>query len=401
MKKAIEMLAPASATATALAHDQFDALIKKPSERDWSMKRFLISIAALSVGCGASAQSTVNLFGVLDAGIAFGRGSIATKTQLVGSGFNSSRIGFRGVEDLGGGLSAGFWLEAGVANDDGQGAASNSNNQGSGAGAAAPGSQPLTFNRRSTVSLVSASLGELRLGRDFSPQFLTTVQYDPFGATGVGSNQLILGATSARGPWAANGGSGGPAIRSSNGISYLLPETSSGVFGMVQRYLGENTSGTPIAKDGTGSGIRLGWRGGAFEASVAYAKTQYATGDIKQSVVGLGYTIFGARLTAAYQRDSVASALPSGKGWLVGANVPLGSGQILASYSGYKTDAVTSPAANKLALGYIYLLSKRTAIYGIVARLKNEGTSAQSLNGSLTAAGKSSTGTTVGIRHAF
>jgi predicted porin len=86
-----------------------------------------------------SAQSSVTLFGVVDTDLAIGRGSVADRTQLSNSGNATSRIGFRGVEDLGGGMSASFWLEAGLSTDDGQGNATNSNNQPSGTGAGVAG----------------------------------------------------------------------------------------------------------------------------------------------------------------------------------------------------------------------------------------------------------------------
>jgi len=320
---------------------------------------------------------------------------------LVNSGFYSSRLGFRGVEDLGGGLSAGFWLEAGVANDNGAGAPTNTNNQGSGGAISGiGGGQGLTFNRRSTISLASTTWGEIRAGRDFSPWFLSTVLYDPFAATGLGANQIITGQT-AGGPWTANGGTGGPAVRTSNGITYFLPTMSSGVYGAVQHFLGENSSGTAIEKDGTGTGVRAGWASGPFDGSFAYGKTNYATGDITSRVIGVAYQLGIAKLTASVVRDSVSGALPGGKGWLLGANITVGAGQIVAAYSKYETTAATSVGADKLALGYIYNLSKRTALFTDIASLKNHGTSAQALNGATTAAGTMSTGLDIGIRHSF
>ena len=86
------------------------------------MKKSLVALAVLAASGAAMAQSSVTLFGVVDAGYAVGNGSISNKTQLRNSGYNSSRLGFRGVEDLGGGMKAGFHLEAGVNNDDGSGA---------------------------------------------------------------------------------------------------------------------------------------------------------------------------------------------------------------------------------------------------------------------------------------
>src|SRR3981189_3216121 len=98
------------------------------------MKKSLVALAALAVAGVASAQSSVTLFGVVDAAVSsytnksdtvFG-GSIKTsQTALTNSGYNSSRLGFRGTEDLGGGLAASFWLEAGIGNDDGTVGASN------------------------------------------------------------------------------------------------------------------------------------------------------------------------------------------------------------------------------------------------------------------------------------
>ena len=110
-------------------------------------KQTVIALACLAGMGAASAQvagngagpvtgSSVNLFGVIDAAAQFGDGSINDNTRLVSGAHTSSRLGFRGVEDLGGGLGAGFWLEIGVNADDGTGQASNTNNQPSGAGVA-------------------------------------------------------------------------------------------------------------------------------------------------------------------------------------------------------------------------------------------------------------------------
>ena len=93
------------------------------------MKKSLIALAVLAASGAAMAQSSVTLFGVVDAAYSVGKGSISNKTQLANSGYNSSRLGFRGVEDLGGGMRAEFWLEAGVNNDNGTGSATNVQNQ--------------------------------------------------------------------------------------------------------------------------------------------------------------------------------------------------------------------------------------------------------------------------------
>src|SRR5215470_7863612 len=88
------------------------------------MKKSLIALAALAAAGAASAQSSVTLFGIVDVNYAHysvggGGGHL---NVLTNSGYNSSRLGFRGTEDLGGGLAASFWLEGALSPDNGQGA---------------------------------------------------------------------------------------------------------------------------------------------------------------------------------------------------------------------------------------------------------------------------------------
>ena len=357
------------------------------------MKKTLIALAALASFAGiASAQSSVTLFGIVDATIAHGSGSIADKTQLTHSGYSSSRLGFRGTEDLGGGMSASFWLEAGVSNDDGQGQATNSNNQASGTGAAVAGRQGLTFNRRSTVSL-AGGWGELRLGRDYTPQFWNLTVFDPFGTVGVGTNQVLNSGLAIQ---------GAAAIRASNSIGYFMPGNLGGFYGQVQYYMGENNqNGAVTEDDGTGMGARFGFANGPFNVALALSRTKYAAGDVKTVNVGGQWDFGMAKLMGQFSRDRVDSAISAtGKGGLIGALVPVGPGEIRASYSTYKIDP-TGAKTNKLAVGYVHNLSKRTAVYTTVARAKNSGGATQALNGALTGANTSSSGFDLGLRHSF
>ncbi|MDB5873318.1 MAG: gram-negative porin family protein [Ramlibacter sp.] len=352
------------------------------------MKKYLVPLGLLAAVGAVSAQSTVTLFGVVDATLAHGSGSVASKTQLTNSGYNSSRLGFRGTEDLGGGMSASFWLEAGMSNDDGQGAATNQNNQPSGAGAAVAGRQGLTFNRRSTVSL-SGSWGEVRLGRDYTPNFWNVASYDPFGYNGVGLTEQSVNV------------GGVVYVRASNGIGYFLPGNLGGFFGQFMHYRGENVTGTATSDDGTGNGVRLGYAAGPINVGVAMGRTKYATGDITSSSVGGSYDMKVVKLNASITHDKVSGLLPDGRGWLLGFNAPLGVGEARGSYSSYQTDAAGTPRTRKLALGYIHNLSKRTALYATVARVHNSGGAAVGLNGAVTGANENSTGYDFGLRHAF
>ena len=371
------------------------------------MKKSLVALAILAAAGVASAQSSVTLFGVVDATYAHGSGQgigSSSKSQITNSGYNSSRIGFRGTEDLGGGMSASFWLEAGVNNDDGTGAPTSVGNQSLGVfnsttGANAPvraGTQGLTFNRRSTVSLASG-LGELRLGRDYTPQFWNQTVFDPFGTNGVGTTQTLVS------------GLGGPtAVRASNSVGYFLPGNLGGFYGQFQYYLGENNqNGAATEDDGRGAAVRLGYANGPVNVAFATSRTDFAatatTGDIKSSNIGGSYNFGVASVMALITRDKVEATPRSaiGKGALIGTLIPLGAGQIRAAYSTYKTDAVGTPKSKKIALGYVHNLSKRTALYTTFARVTNSGGAASALNGSVTAPNARSTGYDFGVRHSF
>ncbi|MFC5496219.1 porin [Caenimonas terrae] len=350
------------------------------------MKKSLIALAVLASAGVASAQSSVTLFGIVDATLAYGKGSVANKTQLTNSGYNSSRIGFRGTEDLGGGMNASFWLEAGMNNDNGTGAATSLNNQASGTSTASAGTQGLTFNRRSTVSL-GGGWGELRLGRDYTPQFWNLTVFDPFGTNGVGTSQVL------------NSSLGGPVtVRASNSIGYFLPGNLGGFYGQLQHYRGENASN--VANDGTGSAIRLGYANGPINVALAYSSTKYSTGDIKTTNIGGQWDFAVAKLMGYYDRDQISGGA-TGKGGLIGALVPVGPGEIRLAYSTYKNDLAGTPKTNKWALGYVHNLSKRTAVYATYAQARNSGGAAQGLNGAITAANTNSSGYDFGVRHSF
>lgn len=360
-------------------------MLKKKLE----MKKTVLGAALLAAAGAVSAQSSVTLFGVLDARVAYGRGSLADVTQLTNSGLNTSRIGFRGVEDLGGGLSASFWLEAALNNDNGTGGVTNLNNQASGgAPAGTGGGQGLTFARRSTVSLSGKRWGELRLGRDYVPQYLNLL-FDPFGNVGVGVpltlSSIITGVTS---------------TRASNGIAYFLPAGLGGFYGTVRYYLGENLqNGTPSEDDGTGGGVRIGYASGPWDIAVATGRTDYAAGDTRQSNIGGSWDFKVAKAAVVIGRDR--SGALRGRSWELAGVLPVGVAELKLALSGYRTDAAGRPETKKIALGYVHHLSKRTALYTTWARVDNSGGAAASLNGSRTAANASSSGLDLGIRHSF
>ncbi|GAA4329501.1 porin [Variovorax defluvii] len=417
------------------------------------MKKSLVALAALAVAGVASAQSSVTLFGVVDAGISsysnksdnttlFPLGlpplgyvdSIKVKrTVLSNSGYNSSRIGFRGTEDLGGGLAASFWLEAPISNDDGQ--------QGI-----------ATFARRSTVSL-SGGFGEIRLGRDYTPTFWNDTVFDPFGTNGVGTN-LISTANTSFGAWAGGATTSVPGftnvtgsnyVRASNTVGYFLPPNLGGFYGQVMygfherdKYDPGTVTPTALNTQRTGRyvGGRFGYANGPLDVAASYGQSTVGdnffagtTTKVKTFNLGASYDfgvvkLFGEYSKAKNEVDNEAifftpTADVDLKGYLVGVTVPVGPGLIRASYSHVKYDLNTpfispfvttaDPKANKFAIGYVHNLSKRTALYATVARVRNKNGANLTLGGPSFVTGfggqtftpKTSTGYDFGIRHAF
>lgn len=354
------------------------------------MKHQLTLLAALALSGGAWAQSSVTLFGIVDAGYSHGSGSTASRNQITSGSNASSRVGFRGTEDLGGGWSAGFWLEAQFNTDNGTGVATNTNNQASGTAAAPAGTQGLTFNRRSTVSL-AGPWGELRLGRDYTGHYRNRVDTDPFGVVGVGATQVNVGTLA-----------GQTSTRASNTLGYFLPAKLGGFFGQAQVYLGENPSGAATARDGSGYSLRAGRAAGPLTVSGAYAVTRLASGDIVRTNIGAIYDAGPARVMGAVFKDKTeAAAAFAGKGYTLGAAVPVGPGEIKIAFSRYGSDAGASPRTRKAALGYVHNLSRRTALYATYARVTNSGGATTALNGATTAANQGSSGYDLGIRHSF
>lgn len=360
------------------------------------MKQQLICAATLFTCVGATAQSSLQIFGNADAAITRGTGSIASRTSMTSGGMLAPRFGFSAVEDMGGGMKGGFYMEGVINWDNGSSVGTNTNNQVSGAALAPANATGLAFYRRASVS-VGGSWGELRLGRDFVPSFWN-LTYDPFNARGIGTAQTVVSGNSTNAP---------AGQRASNAVQYLYNHPfnalssrgGSGFHADVMYFLGENASNAANSGDGTGFSTRVGYNIGDLSAAFAYAKTKYLTGDAIQSNIGASYRVGPTLISAHVARDRLGEV--HGIGWLLGGAYVLGVHTLRASYSRYETDDGAHPRTAKLALGYIHNLSKRTAVYATIARANNTGGSARALGSALTAANSASSGYELGISHSF
>jgi predicted porin len=347
------------------------------------MKKSLLALAALTAFAGvASAQSSVTLFGIVDVGMRNVKESSGSLKTLSADGMSSARLGLRGVEDIGGGMRAGFWLEGSLQADTGNAAGQN-------------------WQRRSTVSLMGG-FGEIRLGRDYTPDFWNHTVFDPFGTNGVGSSTNVFPTSPAAASTTAskailNGAD--TIVRANNSVGYFLPGGLGGLYGQVMLSAGEGTDGNKH------TGFRFGYAAGPLNVAFAYGKTDTTTREWTRMNLGGSYNLGFMTLMGQYIKGD-GGASGDVTNFVLGANIPMGAGVFKTSY--IKSDGTIGTAnadATQFAFGYQHSLSKRTALYAHYARVSNKGASNYTASGSgpaaAHAAGKGSTGYEFGINHSF
>lgn len=356
------------------------------------MKKSLLALAALTAFAGvASAQSSVTLFGIVDAAArSTDNGSAGSTKSLISGGGNTSRLGFRGIEDLGGGLRAGFWLEGQVDTD--------------------TGGTGFNFQRRATVSLIGG-FGELRLGRDFTPTYTNWGAADIWGYVGVATTANLRAGFLGQGGMAT-------AVRTNNQIIYILPAMG-GLYGQVNLGAGEGTGDKY-------TGGRLGYAAGPLNIGGAYGKTERGMGEIETMSLTASFKMGFGTLVAGYENSEYNNGLAGAANvsndidlMTIGMTIPMGKGMFKAQYT--KADGGSNVAtasknydANMFGIGYVYSLSKRTSLYTSYGKINNDGSPATGAGtfggGTYTAGsagpagikkGESSTGYEFGITHTF
>ena len=354
------------------------------------MNRSVIALTLLGTFAGAAtAQSSVTLFGIADVAVRnVDNGSVGSTTSMLSGGNASSRWGIRGTEDLGNGLKAGFWLESDV----------NMTN----------GSTNETFwNRRTTLSLSSAQLGELRLGRDLVPTHIASCSLDPFGCVGMAA--AINFRSTRAGVFSGIGGVQ-LAFRANNAVSYFTPDSLGGFSAQVMV-----STGADQLSEGTeqvdSKGVRVGYRAGPVSVQAAtrvVTNTTAAVNDFKDNVIGASYDFGTAKV--ALQRRDFKFGTEKLEQTMLHLSAPLGPGVVKVSY--IKANQISPNAtidandSSMLGLGYQYNVSKRTSLYTTAAKISNKNRATFAVLGgpAVTAAnfgGQSSTGYEVGIRHSF
>lgn len=351
----------------------------------------------------AAAASSVTLYGLIDTSIAYASGAGGRITKLDSGHMNGSRFGFRGSEDLGGGLRANFWLEAGINSDTG----GSGQNQGAGA---------KFFGRGSLVSL-TGDFGEVRLGRT-----VTTISSeaqavgDAFGLGGAGNLQGIQPATG----------------RANNTVWYQSPSLS-GFIGKFSYSFGERTSATGGTQAANQAAVALFYSGQALSGAVAYTTLRHPTdlSTVRWLNSSLAYNFGGFKLFGSFATfknpgadlsPAVHAALDGNvqlagiptvgyyagqddRSASLGVAVPFGSSTVLAQVVKVDDRGPLNRDATQFGVAYLYALSKRTTLYADYGKVKNRNGAGYALTGATSQAGLGDSGNSdavhVGVRHAF
>ena len=350
------------------------------------MKKSLLALAAIAAVSGSAfAQSSVTIYGRVDQSFAQYAEELENKEIRQGS---ASRLGFRGVEDLGGGLKAFFQFEHRFTPDDGQANAT-------------------FWDGKSFVGL-RTTFGDVYLGREDSAAYaLSQSASDPWGTDTVSQNTTILN------------GRGIATTRYANSVNYRgtfggftvgaqVSEASAAAGGGVKpQQVGDDQPWNvaavyaggpfsiafgyekPAAQDSFWATLNGSWNFGFMKLMGMYGWGE--TGGISSTVASPLYTATGAANPTSAARNDER------RGFILGLTAPIGNGELKASYAQLENENSVTGAKVDLdkqwGIGYHYALSKRTTIYADVVR---EDGDLVKLNGNL-----ERTGYDIGIKHNF
>lgn len=314
-------------------------------------KQLAITGLALAAATPLWAQSSVTIYGIADAGLVrIDNVAGAGRTALDSGYLQSSRLGFRGTEDLGGGLSALFTLESGFNIDTGT------------------NTSPVYFNRQSFVGLSSRSLGRLTLGRQYTnlyDQLILLAGAPAFGVAGGAVDGIpSLGSSASRFDNTLGG------TRIDNSLKYNSPSVGGWrVDALIG--LGEVAG---AASAGRTASVGLGYNQGPVQVGMGYQQRNClaATGcsaaqdEDKLGAIGAGYNVGAFKLAGIYTTQKNAKNVRGNDADVLHAmvQVPLGAWFLSAGVQQLNDKTPLARDVRQYNLSALYYLSKRTSVYG-------------------------------------
>ena len=342
------------------------------------MKKHLIAAAVASVlAVPAFAQSSVTVYGVLDAGIQSWDNGSESLTRSVSSGLSTSRLGFRGSEDLGGGMKANFQLEGTLNTSNGVQGTSTTNQ---------------VFNREAWVGL-SGGFGDVRFGRQ-DVNRTQDVDIDVSQAVNLGLAPRI-------------GGKDDQLGNDVDGVVKYISPAFSG-FQFQIGYTSGNTSANTTDAKAEQQGVSFSYNSGPLRVVGGTHKAKGTTGTLDQDLTAFGASYdFGMVSIGGYTSTADVNLSGDMKVNSLSARMPLGDG--LALHGVYQT-AKISGTANAKGTGYTLALtkamSKRTSLYAAYTDVDNKSAGTMTMWGTQTtgftpAAGKDPSAISIGVVHSF
>ena len=395
------------------------------------MKKSLFALAVFGAFSGAAfaGGSHVQLYGVIDVGVTHftglspgagaPAGATVSSTGLSSGGEFASRVGVKGREDLGGGLSAIFDAETGICGVGQNQDKSTTNTSGVGnSGGFCTGGG--FMGRQSWVGL-HGSFGTVMGGRQYTGFYEAEGHTDPFhwGLNGRMGNLSLVAFLNAS------------LVHASQLVTYVTPNLS-GFTGTASYSFAPSSAGTVPTAQPAGSNVEraLNFNGtytrGPVTAGAGYWETTNMT-TLKNPTTGVNdgnmkaWELYGdydfgpAKVSAMYERMTATYYSGNDESWMIGVTIPAGHGRVLASFNENKNTLTADPGetdtfrgvgtAKQVGIGYIYSLSKSTNLYASYAHLTN-GThtnfAVQTSGDQLTGVdGQSASGIAVGLHHAF
>ena len=316
------------------------------------MKKSLIALAVAGVVSAPAFAATANVdvYGKMHVSVSSIDADTANVPTDTSISSNASRIGFKGAEDLGGGLAA-IWQYETTINLDG-------NNAGNGG----------TGSMRNSFIGVKGGFGTVFAGIHDTPMKLLGRMLDNFGDT-LADSRGILGATSLNGTNIFD-------PRTNNTITYVSPDFSGlSVSGAYMTDMNE-ASNVVDNNDNDAYSVNAVYKNGPILLGAAYEKQNVtATTDRDMWRLAAGYTFGNAKLGALYQSsESTNAATEERDGWGVFGSYAMGAITLKANYlkAGESNLAAGDDGANQWTAGVDYALSKRTTVYALYARVSND-----------------------------
>lgn len=270
-------------------------------------------------------------------------GLAGSVTRLHRGMLNGNRLGFKGMEDLGGGMSVIFVLENGFDADTG-----------------ALGQGGLLFGREAWGGM-SGSFGSIKFGRQKSVVLANAAVFDPFGDALAGDSGRLFNYSG---------------YRTNNMITYGYE--ARGLRGQLQYGLGEVAGNLSASRTIAGFG---GYKRGPIDILLTHHRTSDSVGNVtgKATLIGgnVNFGVIKAFVAHAWNKDVKQNGTISPgtdiRNGLIGVKVPIGAADtVIVSYIRLWNKTIRGAGARQIAIGYVHNLSNRTALYTSYSRLRNE-----------------------------